>query len=288
MGYPLTHSTSVSQNANVPANWTRTYSRSSSISADSYYNPAVPPNNDEEEDEESWSESLEPAPPYDPPRSRSKIGKVTITDVTSVASADLVSGGDQTPRNPKSITMEQLVEAAQKIQARENLDLEPDSEPADPYLIREKPPPAVAMANPPQRVQNVGATRYPAHKRSINEYEDADPRGGPYGRPVSPQPYMTPSESRHHVPMPQPKRPASRAGTNSNANEYGPRITRLSRQAPQPPLPQEISRSPSLTSTVSSMVSSPEAISASPSSGKCPHCKINRWLPHSPSCPNKK
>ena len=79
----------------------------------------------------------------------------------------------------------------------------------------------------------------------------------------------------------QPPRPLSRAGARSRAAEVV-----------QPPRPAsrastsaqyyEISRSPSTVST------SEAAPSSSPLKGKCPHCHIHSWLPHSPQCPRRK
>ena len=56
----------------------------------------------------------------------------------------------------------------------------------------------------------------------------------------------------------------------------------------------ELSRSPSLTSTATgiSEITISSSNNNSPASGskvgKCPHCNIHSWLPHSPNCPKKK
>merc|ERR1712223_151527 len=54
----------------------------------------------------------------------------------------------------------------------------------------------------------------------------------------------------------------------------------------------ELSRSPSLTSTATGIseitISSSTNNSPGAKVGKCPHCNIHSWLPHSPNCPKKK
>ena len=75
-----------------------------------------------------------------------------------------------------------------------------------------------------------------------------------------------------------PPRPASRASTNSSYYETGIRNFSLR-------------RSPSLssTSTLNSEVHPlNKPTTAANLKGKCPHCHIHSWLPHSPHCPRKK
>ena len=51
--------------------------------------------------------------------------------------------------------------------------------------------------------------------------------------------------------------------------------------SPQPASMRSLSPNVATTETSS-------ALSTSPSSSRCPHCKIHSWLPHSAGCPNKK
>ena len=281
-GYPLTHSTSVSQNANNSSNWSSAYSRSSSISTESCYPSPTSPSmmtgqDDQDEEEEPWSESLET--PYAGqvplPESNARLGKVTITDVTSVASVDLSTteenSGDKTPKpaNTKTFTMEELVQAAHRIQSTE-------TQSAQRYPIQEKAPPTVAMANPVrQQTRKQAAPRPPSYEDVY--YQDHNEGQSYYNapRPASPQPYMT--QERPQQPQ-LIRRPASRAGTSASANESGPRINRLSRPAV---LPQQVDHE-------AASRSSPLTSECSAPSGRCPHCKINRFLPHSPGCPKRK
>ena len=62
----------------------------------------------------------------------------------------------------------------------------------------------------------------------------------------------------------------------------------------------KLSRSPSETSTTSTIMSDMSSVSSRDcqsnnpkntdpyKAGKCPHCYIHSWLPHSPQCPRKK
>jgi hypothetical protein len=157
----------------------------------------------------------------------------------------------------------------------------------NPAFIQQKPPPAVAMANRrarlefepddlyrgpevnPRRREELRPIARPASRAGISSYEDQRPSSRAGLRTASYDP-----------PAPQPQRPASRAGTNSQAFEVYSRPDRFDLGRP--------SRSPSLTSTTTmeSMASiSPNSLKKT---GRCPHCKIHSWLPHSLGCPKKK
>ena len=165
-------------------------------------------------------------------------------------------------------------------------------------------------------------------EKAERSYEQAlDGRQRPQQRPASraglgrsSEDSTSASPSRYH----QPQRPASRAGTSSSSREIHyhqqqqvhpeqrrpvqvvqqeqVRPEQLIRKKPaRSPSPSasasnydvfELSRSPSLTSTATgiSEITISSSTNNSPGSkvGKCPHCNIHSWLPHSPNCPKKK
>jgi hypothetical protein len=143
------------------------------------------------------------------------------------------------------------------------------------HVVQERPPPTVSMAR----------------RRPSWDYER--PLQPP--RPASPSWQARPAYEDHHQRPLQPPRPASRAGMR----------TRTQEAVRQPPRPasrasasaayyegrrgHDLSRSPSATST-STMASEMSSTSSKDTGfkGRCPHCYIHSWLPHSPLCPKKK
>lgn len=131
-----------------------------------------------------------------------------------------------------------------------------------PTYIQERPPPAVAMARRPS-------------------YEER-----PFSRPQPPRPASRAESgarprTHYYEAPPQPPRPASRASTSSAAFEFEGQQRRAAAKAMlQSDYRSELSRSPSGTSAAIS--------EATNKLGRCPHCKIHSWLPHSPNCPKKK
>jgi len=230
-GYELSHSTSISQNANNPSNWPRTYSRSNSISSGSFLYPA----------------GIDPDTPTDTPLdTEDEDENIIITELDK----------ERTPvAHPRDGP---LMEYRQSVE--------------------ERPPPFVAMARRPS-------------------WEDRVQRQPPT-RPMSRAAGSRPTKAQAPV---QPPRPASRASASSAYYE-----------GTRPRGGFELSRSPSATSTstimsdvsdmsgfssvsLSSRFQRPDPISASGRDtgssglkGKCPHCYIHSWLPHSPQCPRKK
>ena len=138
-------------------------------------------------------------------------------------------------------------------------------------FVTERPPPAVAMAR-----------RRPSWEERVERLPYQPPRPASRG----------PGSRRRtqEIVVSQPPRPASRA-SGGGSNYYEGRR-----------LGYELSRSPSEISTTSTIMSDMSSVSSAnyhdrestPTKndnsfkGKCPHCYIHSWLPHSPSCPKKK
>ena len=108
-------------------------------------------------------------------------------------------------------------------------------------------------------------------------------------RPASRGPGGTRRKTQEII-LSQLPRPASRAsggGSSAYFDDLGGRRG------------YELSRSPSETSTTSTIMSDMSSVSSRDrqsnpkntdpyKAGKCPHCYIHSWLPHSPQCPRKK
>ena len=139
-------------------------------------------------------------------------------------------------------------------------------------FVQERPPPAVAMARQGRR---------PSWEERVERLPTQPPR------PASRGPGGTRRKTQEII-LSQPPRPASRAaggGSSAYFDDLGGRRG------------YELSRSPSETSTTSTIMSDMSSVSSSRQStpknadykaGKCPHCYIHSWLPHSPQCPRKK
>jgi hypothetical protein len=142
-------------------------------------------------------------------------------------------------------------------------------------FVQERPPPAVAMARQGRR---------PSWEERVERLPTQPPRPASRG----------PGGSRRktqEIILSQPPRPASRAaggGSSAHFDDLGGRRG------------YELSRSPSETSTTSTIMSDMSSVSSRDrqsnnpkntdpyKAGKCPHCYIHSWLPHSPQCPRKK
>ena len=142
-------------------------------------------------------------------------------------------------------------------------------------FVQERPPPAVAMARQGRR---------PSWEERVERLPTQPPRPASRG----------PGGSRRktqEIILSQPPRPASRAaggGSSAYFDDLGGRRG------------YELSRSPSETSTTSTIMSDMSSVSSRDrqsnnpkntdpyKAGKCPHCYIHSWLPHSPQCPRKK
>lgn len=224
-GYELSHSTSLSQDANDPTTWSSDYSRRTSISTDSYYPSSVIDTEDEEEEE-------------------------------NVVISEYFGDKDRTPvRNTSSPTPPVAIPMMYR-----------------PVVVQERPPPAVAMASNSSRVRGPSSSWEERFALERSERRSQQPP-----RPMS----RAGTRSRtQEIVLQQPPRPASRASASASYFE-----------GQQPRGFIELSRSPSATSTSTRMseMSTQSAIPASGSAkGKCPHCYIHSWLPHSPQCPRRK
>ena len=142
-------------------------------------------------------------------------------------------------------------------------------------FVQERPPPAVAMARQGRR---------PSWEERVERLPTQPPR------PASRGPGGTRRKTQEII-LSQPPRPASRAaggGSSAYFDDLGGRRG------------YELSRSPSETSTTSTIMSDMSSVSSRDrqsnnpkntdpyKAGKCPHCYIHSWLPHSPQCPRKK
>ena len=142
-------------------------------------------------------------------------------------------------------------------------------------FVQERPPPAVAMARQGRR---------PSWEERVERLPTQPPR------PASRGPGGTRRKTQEII-LTQPPRPASRAaggGSSAYFDDLGGRRG------------YELSRSPSETSTTSTIMSDMSSVSSRDrqsnnpkntdpyKAGKCPHCYIHSWLPHSPQCPRKK
>ena len=135
-------------------------------------------------------------------------------------------------------------------------------------FVQERPPPAVAMARQGRR---------PSWEERVERLPTQPPR------PASRGPGGTRRKTQEII-LSQPPRPASRAaggGSSAYFDDLGGRRG------------YELSRSPSETSTTSTIMSDMSSVSSRDrqsnpkntdpyKAGKCPHCYIHIWLPHSP------
>ena len=106
------------------------------------------------------------------------------------------------------------------------------------------------------------------------------PRQPSFSYPVAKNPagkVSDPSPTRSVI---EEKRPFLQQPTTSRPETGDPRPRRI--DSPQPMMMR------SLSPNVAADASSSSTLSTSPTTSRCPHCKIHSWLPHSAGCPNKK
>ena len=169
--YPLVHSSSVPTDAHDANNWPAVYSRSSSISAESYY-----PSSSEEtitkdseddcdEDDDPWSDSY--SPKYKVP------GSADIKDIIGSSYVDR----EKTPIMSKesqmsSFTMEDLIKASNHLKDQDRKQLNKAYQhrlevyPAT--VIQEKSIPAVAMSRRRQEEQTSNLAQRPPSRSSTS------------------------------------------------------------------------------------------------------------------------
>ena len=225
--YPLTHSTSIPNDAHVSKNWPTTYSRSSSISAESYYPSSeaetiTRDSEDEDLDDDSY---IRPMKTYDP---RYKIpGSLDMKDMIDSTSIDREKTPVMSEKSGVStFTMDDLIKASNDLKDQDRKKANPayaqhlDVYPAT--IIQEKAAPAVAMSRR-TREDNVSSTQRPPSRTSHSEdgdlgkgairkrnrapepppheepiYETCSPRSSTQSRPISP-------DMSHHSRPDSPK-----------------------------------------------------------------------------------
>ena len=174
--YPLAHSTSIPNDAHVSRNWPTTYSRSSSISAESYYPSSeaetITKDSEDEDFDESCGSDIRPMKTYNP---RYKIpGSVDIKDMIDSDSIDREKTPVMSNKSEMStFTMDDLIKASNDLKNQDRQKAIPgypqqlDVYPAT--IIQEKAIPAVAMSRRMREDNSGGDQRPPSRTGNLTE-----------------------------------------------------------------------------------------------------------------------
>ena len=189
--YPLAHSTSIPNDAHVSKNWPTTYSRSSSISAESYYpsSEAETITRDSEDDDLDDDSYIRPMKTYDP---LCKIpGSVDMKDMLVSTSIDR----EKTPvlsdkSKVSTFTMDDLIKASNDLKDQDRKKANPAyAQKLDVYpatIIQEKAAPAVAMSRATREDNSNSAQKPPSGRSSSGDGDSG--RGAIRKRNRAPEP----------------------------------------------------------------------------------------------------